>query len=128
MTFLVYFLSVLSLLATGLPIVRFKQWWIWIFYFPRTAIAICWFVSFLLCIRFFTLNWRSNLKPVLPAYLRKYLPKVRKKNLICFKMESDIQSHVVLHPLWTHFSETQVIAWEGTDYAGSLTTLKKNLE
>jgi endonuclease/exonuclease/phosphatase (EEP) superfamily protein YafD len=56
MRFFVYLFTVISLIATGLPLIKSAQWWIRIFDFPRTAIAIFCLISILLCIRYLNLR------------------------------------------------------------------------
>lgn len=47
-----YIFSAISLIATGLPLIRSAKWWIRIFDFPRMPIAIFCLVSIILCFQF----------------------------------------------------------------------------
>ena len=52
MCYIVIFLVLLSVVATGLPIIPSYKWWIRIFDFPRAQVTIIAFVSLLLTLIF----------------------------------------------------------------------------
>lgn len=52
MKFFVYILSAISLIATGLPLIKSAKWWIRIFDFPRMSIAVFCLVALILCFRY----------------------------------------------------------------------------
>ncbi|WP_158861370.1 endonuclease/exonuclease/phosphatase family protein [Lunatibacter salilacus] len=52
MKFFVYILSAISLIATGLPLIKSAKWWIRIFDFPRMSIAVFCLLALILCFRY----------------------------------------------------------------------------
>ena len=52
MKFIAYILSAVSLIATGLPLIKSAKWWIRIFDFPRMSIAVFCLVSIILCFQY----------------------------------------------------------------------------
>lgn len=59
MKFVAYILSAVSLIATGLPLIKSAKWWIRIFDFPRMSIAVFCLVSIILCYQYIHIK-RAN--------------------------------------------------------------------